>query len=261
MMIIGNSRGTRDVAVQDQTTPIVDLHFTKQIDTAVILALAAIDDNSINIQTATAPIVGDVVNLKDPGSNSFYQGEILVVTPLGGNDYTAELDTPLDFGFGPGDFAETASNNLAVDGSVTPQIFGVSPTGLSDDTEWDITRFMANMLGNTTMDDGLFGDLPPLAKGIVIRADNGIVKNIFNAKTNGQIKEHVYDLVYESKSPAGQTGLSLRRSFGGQDKNGVVTRITAAANDGIKCIIQDNLTGLNNFGMVAEGHVVNRGMA
>lgn len=258
-MIIGNAQGSRDVSVQDQTTPIVDAHLNRVLDTVELLAPLAVDDLTASIRVVTVPLVGDVLGLKEAGGFAFYQGEVLTVTPVAGNDYDIELDTPLDFAFGVLDIGELQSINLAVDGSVTPQIFEVNATGLALTAEYDITRLMANLIGTSAMDDGKFGNLTALDKGIVIREANGTTKNIFNAKTNGEIKEHAFDLFYSDKAPAGQEGMSFRRTFGGQSKNGVVIRITGKSGDGLRCIVQDDLTLLVSFRMTAQGHFVERG--
>lgn len=258
-MTIGNSRGTRDVAVQDQATEIVDLHLTALIDSATITAPIAINDLTVSINTPTTPLVGDTLDLKDADGEAFYQGEILVVTPTGGDDYDVDLDTPIDFGFSTSDSAELRSKELAVNGAITPVDFSISPIGLTAKVEWDITRLTAAMLSTTSMGDGLFGNLPALTKGIVIRSENGIIKNIFNAKTNGEIKEHSFDLVYADKPPAGQFGLTFRRTFAGQEKNGVVVRVAASTGDGFKIMVQDDLSTLVSFRAVAQGHIVEMG--
>jgi len=258
-MTIGNNRGVRDVSVQDQTTPIVDLNFTLEIDTIVLLGSIAVNDISFGIQVLTTPLVGDVISLKDLDGLSFYQGGITSVTPISGDDYTVVVDTPVDAAFVVGDTAALETDDLAVNGSVTPVVFSISPIGLFAGVEWDIVRILASILGTGAMGDGLFGNLTALTNGIVIRIDNGITKNVFNAKTNGEIRDHAFDLMYADKPPAGQEGMSFRRTFGGQSKNGVVVRISSEAGDGLKCIIQDDLTSLVSFKMVAQGHTVERG--
>lgn len=258
-MTIGNDQGSRDVAIQDQTTAIIDLHLTKFIDDATILLQTAIDDVVIRIQVLTTPLVGDLLCLKETAGEAFYQGAIVSVTPVLGDDYDVGLDTPLDFPFSVLDDATLDTDNLAVNGAIAPVTFRVSAEGLADNVEWDVVRTMASVIGTSVMDDGLFGDLPALTKGIVIRTSNGIEKNIFNAKTNGDVKLHAFDLRYSERAPAGQTGMSFRRTFGGQDKNGVVARIVANLGDGFDCIVQDDLTGLTNFTMVVQGHIVERG--
>lgn len=51
-------------------------------------------------------------------------------------------------------------------------------------------------------------------------------------------------------------GSVFRRSFAGQDKNGVVIRLNGDQGDEFQVIVQDNLTGLTHFRTVVQGHVV-----
>lgn len=258
-MSVGNLKGSRDVAVQDQFTEIIDLHMTRLIDTAVLRSALAIDDRVAEITVVTTPVVGDMISLKDVDGVAFYQGEIIAVTPVAGDDYDVDLDIPLDFPYSIADEITLRSPDMNVNGSVIPIVFSVSPVGLMAGTEWDITRMIYAVNGSGAMDDGLFGDQPALFRGIVFRSSDGITKTIFNAKNNGDFAEHGYDREYSSKAPAGQTSVLVRRTFAGQSKNGVVVRIRADAGDGFACIIQDNLSLLVKARGVAQGHIVELG--
>ena len=242
-----------DVCVQDQSTELIDLHLGQEIQTITIVTNTNINDEVVTIGSGVAPTVGNQVCFKE--GSSFYQGEILSFSPNGG-DYDVTLDTPLDFAFTTAGGCREKNTNLAVNGSITPIEFTVTPDGLQQGTKWDIVRFMLQIIATTAMDDGRFGGIDALTKGIVVRHVDGITKNIFNAKTNGDLKSHMYDLTYSDKAPAGQNGLTARRTFGGQNKNGVVIRLFADTGDTFKIIIQDDLTGLTDFQVVVQGHVV-----
>ena len=249
--------GSVPVTKQDAHTEIVDLHISRLIDTVTLLVALNIDDTDVDIETTGAtPVIGDTLCLKDVDGTAFYQGEVVTVTPLGGNQYQLGIDTPMDFAFSTADGCSIRSIDLAVDGSVTPVRFVVSPSGLASGTEWDLTRFLPVINGTQTMDDGLFGDISALTNGVVFRTENGTTKNIFNAKTNGEFAEHCFDRQYAARAPAGQTSVAIRRSTNGDDKNGVVMRLASDGNDNFVCIVQDDLTGLVSFKVVAQGHVV-----
>jgi hypothetical protein len=64
------------------------------------------------------------------------------------------------------------------------------------------------------------------------------------------------DLTYSDKAPAGFYGMRVRRSFNGPDKNDVVIELEKDTSDELQLIIQDNLTGLTSFKIVAQGHRV-----
>jgi len=60
----------------------------------------------------------------------------------------------------------------------------------------------------------------------------------------------------DSRSDKSVYGFSYRRTFGGQDKNGVVVRLHGGTQDKLEIINQDDLTGLNKLAHVSQGHVV-----
>ena len=214
------TNGAIDVNIQDQTTDLVDLYLTKEIDTITLTANTSIDDESITFNSTTTPVIGNVVCLKE--GIAFYQGFILSVTDNGGGNYTVDLDNPLDFAFTTAGGCSINEHNLATaDGSTTKQIFRLSPVGLSEGTSWDIVRLMIYIAGGTEMDDGLFGSDAALTKGVGIRRKDVTHKNLFNIKTNGEMAQRAYDLRYSSQArpPSGTLYTATsRRTFGGQSK-------------------------------------------
>lgn len=250
-----------DVFIQDQHTEVVDLLLGNVLDTVTVLNQQAIDDTDVDVETTgTTPIVGNYICLKE--NLAFNQTQIITVTPIAGNQYTLGLDTPLDYAFGTASGCSILSVNLAVDGSTTPVEFRITPGGLNPATQWDVTRIMGSMTHTSIPDDGTFGGIAALTKGIYFRIENGIIKNGFNAKTNGDLALRMFDVTYPPAAPAGFKGTRFRRSINGQDKNGVVLRLDGAVdpNDAgvLKIVIQDDLTGLNSFIVVVQGHVVDQ---
>ena len=251
------TNGGLDVNIQDQHTADIDLLLVRRLDTFTILADTSIDDTSMDIETTgVIPTTShDRICLKE--GSAFYQGEILSVVPIAGNQYTITLDSPLDFAFTAAGGTYTLTNdNLAVNGSVTPVIFRVSPAGLDAGIKWDITRMFVHIQGTAAMDDGLFGDQAALTKGVVFRTNNGIVKNLSNAKSNGDFAEHAFDRNYASKAPAGKTSVTIRRTWAGPSKSGVTKRLSASTSDEFQCIVQDDLTGVDHMHVIVQGHVV-----
>jgi len=114
------------------------------------------------------------------------------------------------------------------------------------------------MTATAAMDDSKFGSLDALTNGVVLRKKNGEVKNIFVVSDNGGIAERCYDTDYPTKVPAEIYAFRARRTFGGQDKNGVVVRLDGSESEELQIIIQDALSGgtLTKFAVVAQGHVV-----
>lgn len=245
--------GAVDVNIQDQTTEIIDLHASRLIQVITIKNNTILYDTTITITSAAEPTNGNTICLKE--GTAFYQGDILSHS-ANGSDWDIVLDTPLDFAYTTAGGCSERSNNLAVNGSVIPVIFSVSPSGLTTGTKWDIVRMIGQIVDDSVMDDSKFGGIAALTKGIVFRVVDGVTKNLFNAKSNGDLKAHMYDVMYSDKAPAGSYGLNFRRTFAGQSKNGVAIRLSADSNDEFQIIIQDDLTGLDNFQLIIQGHIV-----
>jgi len=249
-----------DVYVQDQHTEIIDLKLQNIINNITLLQDTNIYDRFVNISSVAIPNVLESICFKE--SSSFYQAHILEVVSLGGNDYQLELDSPLDFSFSINAVACLSIVNMAVDGSVTPIIFKITPQGLDDNVSWDITRIIMMMSGEGigaqlyAPDDSDFGVREVLTNGLVLRSVNGITKNIFNVKRNGELRLRAYDVTYTEKSKAGLYSVGVRRSFAGQDKNGVTVRLDAETGDSIEVIIQDDLTDMFGMQVVVQGHMV-----
>jgi hypothetical protein len=242
-----NVNGATDVFIQDQTTDIVDLYLHKHIGSDItITSNTAVGDRTINVASGHGAVAGNVVCLKE--GERYYQGTILSVTAT-----KITLDTPLDYAFTTGAYCSPTTIDLNVDGSVTPVEFHIRP---NVGVKWDITRVMFYIEGTGTMDSGLFGDIAALTNGVVLRKKDGTYKNIFNVKSNGDFANRAYDISYDSRAPAGTSAVRVRRSFGGQDKNGVVVRLDGTSLDELEILVQDNLTGLVNFYVIAQGHIV-----
>jgi hypothetical protein len=188
----------------------------------------------------------DEIILLDPTQDRSF---LAIVTNTVGDVIT--VDRPIDHNFATAvTLGRIVTTNMAVDGSVTPQVFSAR----AGSVELDFTRFIIKMLSGTSMDDGRFGSIPPLTNGFVFRIVNSFQKTIFNFKTNGEIGNFCFDVRYADKAPAGQYGLSARITFGGQSKHGVVLRI--GTNDVLQWIVQDDLTGLDTLQVVGQGHEV-----
>ena len=219
-----------------------------------------VDDVSLNQKSIVLPLnttadVGDIICLKE--KDRFYQGFVLSKVLIPGIGYTIYLDTPVDYYFSVNSFVSVGSHNLAVDGSVTPVIFKISPKGASGDVEWDVTRLLVNIVDDSSMDATKFGGIPILTNGVVLRSVNGITKNIFNIKSNSDWAERAFDISYDDRaSPLGEYSFRVRRSFAGQDKNGVTIRLRASSDDELQLIIYDDLSDLTDFEVVIQGHVV-----
>jgi len=236
------------IAIQDQHTDIVDLQLCNKIADIELSTQPDIDQNVVSLVAGHGVVAGNVICFKS--GIHFYQGIAIAVST---NDIT--LDSPLDFSFPVGSEAFRSVSNMAVNGSVTPVIFKVSPPA---STKWDLCRVIITMTDDLAMDDGKFGGISAISKGVVIRKKNASYKNIFNAKTNGDFRSRSFDVQYldATLGPGGLYGFGCRRSFNGFDKNGVVIRLDGDTADEFQFIIQDDLTGLSSLRACIQGHVV-----
>lgn len=244
--------GALNVLSQDAHSPLIGLYFTKSNGATALSSGVSINDDTIIVDSAASFSVGDYVGIFSgvSGEGRYYFGEAIGVS---GSVIT--LDTPIDFDFVAGDPVISTTREMNIDGSSTPQTFEVNGSSSFD---IDITRIMITMWLEGTPDDGLFGVLPRLTKGIVVRKVDGDTRNIFNIKDNGEMAERAYDLVYTKKSGGGGTdGLRCRITFAGQSKHGVTIRLESG--EKLECIIRDDLSAPNKierFRIQAQGHIV-----
>ena len=245
------SNGAIPVNIPDQHSLALDLNFIKaQAAPTTLISDTAPGDTSISLTSTTGFVDDCVVGLFNP-DGFFYFGRQLGA-PSGSD---INLDTPIDKVFSNSNTTVVcASDNMAVDGSVTTQIFQIGPVGGTTGVEIDITRVMGYIQDATAMDDAKFGGIPALTKGIVLRHNNDIINNIWNIKTNGGFGLMCFDLNYSEKAPAGSFGVRFRNTYAGQAKHGVTIRLEVG--DILELLVQDDLTGLEAFNMMAQGHIV-----
>jgi hypothetical protein len=244
-----------DVNIQDQHTEVIDAYMMRPTGSFSLVQNYNINSYDLIISGAAAPTTGDLLFLKENVAS--YQGEILSFSVTGSN-WLVTLDTPLDYPYTTGGMIHTGPSNMNVSGSQgTPIEFIVSPSGLASGLCWDITNIEFELLDQTAMDDKTFGGIASLTNGLVLRSENGTTKNIFNVKNNGDFAlRNNSEVVYSPKAPAGFFGFNTSRRFGGQGNNGVTIRLCADTNDTLKLIIRDDLTDIDEFYCVVQGHVV-----
>ena len=245
------SNGALAVNIQDQHSLALDLRFIQQTNATTLSANADPEDTSITITSTTGFVDGVTVGIFS-ATGIFYFG-MQVGAPVGN---VISLDTPIDRAFLSGDNVISANHHLNVNGAVTTQVFQVGPVGAGTGIEIDITRLMGYIEsdGTPSAGDALFGNLTSLTNGVVLRINNDTISNIWNVKNNGEFGLLCYDTAYSPKPPAGAEGFRFRNTYAGQAKHGVTLRLVPG--DTLEILIQDDLTELNDFQMMAQGHVV-----
>ena len=242
------------VNIQDQHSLALDLFFIQAQGAPTTLATQADpDETTLDLTDVTGFVAGNRVGLFST-TGIFYFGN--QIGAPAGNVIT--VDTPIDRTFATGTTTVIrASDEMAVSGTLAaPQIFQVGPVGAGTGVEVDITRIMGYIQdsGTPAMDDSKFGGMLALTNGVVLRVNNTIMSNIWNVKTNGEIGLLSYDSIYTAAAPAGSAGFRFRNTYAGQAKHGVTLRLEPG--DTLEILIQDDLTDLESFKMMAQGHVV-----
>jgi len=240
-----------DVNVLDSTEPILIVKASQLVTETTLTSVTAKEDYIVNVTSAASFVVGQYLTIYSVPDNRVYFSNILAINAL-----AITLDTPLDFEFPIGASVSVGNEEMAVDGSVTPQIFGIrNPSGVDIPLEVNITRLMFKCLTSSAIDLSQFGNIAGgLLRGLVVRRVDGTYSNIFNAKTNADLKTIMYDFNIEVAKVNQQDGFTGRLTFAGENKLGAVVRI--GADEDLQIVIQDDLTSLESFSIVAEGHQV-----
>jgi hypothetical protein len=247
-----NPLGGLDVNVQDQMTNAIILPMAQLLGSTSLSIAAVVDESEITLDSVVGVSAGNHVRIIDTDNDWFYFGTILSLTGS-----VAALDTPLDHNYSEGSEVTYSNTNMAVDGSTTPVSFLLRTGSPSISTEIDITRIVIICQCESAVSLNTFGDISGgLTKGLVFRESNGVKNNILNIKTNADLVGVAYDFtVFEATNPAqGIDGFSFRLTFAGQEKMGVVIRVTATGQ--LEMIVQDDLSSLVSLYCTLEGHEV-----
>lgn len=236
--------GAVRVQIQDNQSELVGLKICQFLNSITLTSTATIDTYIVNVAAGHGFIAGNVMCLRENGR--FYQATVLSVAT---NAIT--LDTPLDYTFTTAAVGFRSQDNMAVNGSVTPVTFKISPPG---GTKWDVLGCSFHIVDDTAMDDAKFGGITALTRGLVTRKKDGTYKNIFNIKTNGDFSFRCDEVKYADKAPSGYYGFNAKKTF--SIRHGIVIRLDADKGDEFQVIVQDDLTGLTSLKAAAWGHVV-----
>jgi hypothetical protein len=242
-----------DVNIQDQTTPSVIVPFNQVYHNTTLANPVAIDDRIVEISDATIAVTGDLLVIFSPVAVRFSTFRIVSL-----NGTTAIVDRPCDFNYIAGSFVSIGITNMAVNGSVTPQHFGIRGTGAPEGVElsYDCTRLIFTCLTDTAVDLAKFGDITALIEGLTIRKRDGVYHNILNWKNNGELAGLCYDWTPYSAQNAqqGQHGFVARLTFSGQTKIGVTQRLSLG--EDLEVIISEDITGVDYLSIMTQGHIV-----
>lgn len=241
-----------DIHDADVHTRIINRLMYRHAGVTTTLTAATIAGSSYQIVVADATgfVVGDPIHINTTSIELTHPHIAAISTPTGPAMFT--LDRRLDYAHSIGDGVEKAVTNIASAAGTM-----ASPVEYWEGPEpgevWHLTRILFEMTHGTAGDLGLFGNLNPLANGVLLRARvNGQYGTFTNWKTNADIKSDMYDVEFDTRSSGGGTyGTSGRGTF---TNAGAVVRLDGDTNDQIELYVQDNLTGLLTFSMKVQGH-------
>jgi hypothetical protein len=248
-----SSRGSVGAAVfvQDQTTDLLDVPFLKERTTTALASATAIDDRVVNLDPGHGTTAGEVLEIAETGTKNFIQSRVLSVATD-----AVTIDQPVNRIYAENEVVVIASDDMLVDGSVTPQVFSILPLS---GQKGDMVRIIMSITSNAPQDFSTFGSAVALTNGCVLRVkkSDGTFKNIFNWKSNGDFIERAFDGDFLINNGNNVRAFYGRRTFGGQSKNGVVIRLEGSLNEELQIVIQDDLVSdITNltFRMHAQGH-------
>lgn len=233
-----------DVFIQSSTSPLVIVKATELVAQTTIAIQAVEDAKTLTVTSIVGAAVGEQLTVYSPIENrlSFFN-----IIDIVGNVIT--VDSPIDFAYDIGSFAQFGSANMAVDGSVTPRIFGIrNPTAQDIELSVDFTRIILSMQLTTAGDYDEFGNIPRLTNGLVCRFVNGRKQNIFNIKDNREFDNLMFDFKFIPASGNAPDGLSGRFTF---EKLGSVVRLKPF--EDLQFIVQDDLRALTTFEILTQG--------
>lgn len=213
---------------------------------STVVVEGVVDSRTIELLDASLFNVGDKVQFNGglvlPSFYTIISKAVNVLT----------FDRLLDANVPIGETVEVIVSDMGVVASAgSPLSYIVTPPVAAT---WIITRIIFTMTHGTAGDLGLFGNLAALTNGVIMRAKLGGVYGTFtNWKTNSDIKNDMFDVVFDTRSGGGGSyGTSGRGSF---DKIGVGVKLEGSKGDFIELMLQDNLSGLTTYEMNAQGYI------
>lgn len=248
-----DTHGNVQIAIQDQHSKAFSFRLAQNPGESTVATQTAIESHTLVVASATGATIGDYVAIfrgTMGETTDVYVGKILNIAT---NTFT--LDTPISHVFEVGDTVLFRDVDIqAANGSVTPVIFDLplAPGSVSV----DITRVIFTIVCSTEPDDSLFGNIAALTNGLVLRVNSATegITNICNIKTNGDFAATAYDVTYTDKAGGGAFGVRCLLTFNSQSHFGITLRLNGG--DKLELIVQDDLTTLNKFRAIAQGHVV-----
>ena len=231
----------------------IDIPFLFRINTSTVAVSPSVGDRTVELAAGHGTVVGNVLEVAEPGTGTFIQSEVLNVA-----SNTITLDQPVNFPYSVGAPVNISSADLLVDGSSTPVVFTIDP---SPAQRGNIIRIILEMRSENEMDFSTFGGEPPITNGCVLRIkqQGGTFVNLYNWKTNGEFARRCYDYFSQAKTGGTENSIVARSTYGGDSRRGTFVRLDGNRDEELQIVIQDDLTlsgATKNtlFRLIAQGH-------
>lgn len=240
-----------------QAFPPIDLHFQQLLQETTLADDAIRGSYDILVSSVSGVTVGNYIGLFTSGEQGplarFFHAEALGISGT-----TITLDSPIDFGFVSGSKVTAGERDISTaNGSVTPVFFDLFLYVEDTDLAVDITRLNFGFLVGSIPLLSDFGDIDGgLTRGIVLQHMDDRSFNLENIKDNYGLGLYggFTDLKIFTAIGQGTDAIGQRVSYGGNDKHGTPIRLLFG--EKIRLIVQDDLTGLTSFEIVAQGYIV-----
>lgn len=228
--------GGIDVNVQSQTSALFQyLLMTNQKTDITLTSAVSANNTVVNVSAGHGFTAAPGEHLVIRNGDAFEQLQVISVAT---NAITVEMPIATDF---PIDSSVIRGNvNMNVDGLATPTTFEFSLTAASGATvPIDISAVVIIMNGAGVPDDGKFGPIAALPKGVYIRKINGSITNLGNYTTNQEFRRVGANVEYTDKAPSGTNGINI--TFDLENIFKQVIRMDPSINDSITVDIRDDI--------------------
>ena len=245
---VGVTNNNLDVHTADTHFKLINRHVMNFTGTTSNFAGAvSAGATSFDVDDASGFSVGDGIFISEGNIEETDDIEIISIS-----SNTITVNYQLDNTYTTAGQIEKIEENMSLNiGSLaSPISFIIQPP--SNET-WHILRIIIFIEDEQAMDDSKFGGITNgITNGVHIRENKSQDRTLSFWQTNGDIAEDTYDVTYTDKVGGGNFGLRGRWT---PKKVDVVVKLDGSLSEKLEVLIQDDLTGLVDFKMKAQGHI------
>lgn len=242
--------GGIDVNIQSQTSPLFQYLLMNEIKTDITLtAPIEVDDEVINVSAGHGFTAASGEFMVCRNGDSFFQLKVISVST---NAIT--IESPVDIAYPIlGTSIIRGNVNMNVDGSTTAVDFKYTFNNdalatVPVDIQSVIFSFQS---GAVAPDDGTFGGIAAITKGLLFRKINGENIGLGNYTSNQEFRDVGAIVEYTEKAPAGTYATNIRINI--DQSFGQVIRLDPSEPDSILARVRDDIDALDKFTMSILG--------